>query len=87
MGKPGVNPVVLRLVVRLLGFATMVVCELWLKDKLSAELYGRLYGLGGSAFTGTFVMEWLGQIDGVKLQQLHDTLPPPAAPPADETLQ
>ncbi|MBN1237431.1 MAG: hypothetical protein JXB36_02965 [Gammaproteobacteria bacterium] len=85
--KPGVDPVVLRVVVRVLGFATMLVCELWLKDKLSAELYGRLYGLGGSAFTGTFVMEWLGQVDSVKLQKLADSMPPPPMPPSDETLQ
>lgn len=78
--KPGVDASVLRYVTRGIALAIMVAATVW-KDKLGTELYALVYGFGSASLGNTFTNKALGQVDGVQLQELHDSLQPPAPPP------
>jgi hypothetical protein len=85
VGKPGVDPEVLRWAARACGLVIMVLAHVF-RWHLGDGLYSLVYGFGAATMGNSFTNQALGQVDEVKLQQLHDSMQPPA-PPSDETLQ
>lgn len=75
--KPTVDPRVLRVAARLSGAVLMVCAEIFLKDKLSADVYGKVLALGSALFFNT-ILSW-NQVNVDELEKLSE----PPAPPAN----
>lgn len=72
---PGVDPAVLRWAARFAGLGIMIASELWLKDRISMDLYGKVLAAGAALVGNTYLS--FGQVDLGELNRLAESSVPP----------